>query len=140
MGFELLPDARAQLNRTRMTVEKGLAGHWVVRFSDRIIFGMLAVALLSPINTDQRIPDGYNLTYGSTSEDVRVRLDNDWWGRAEDFATLTAMDRKNFRLKLDFSNVMPSTAPGQSRRANRSPQRRRQRRSGTAPSQPAGQV
>jgi hypothetical protein len=43
-------------------------------------------------------------------EDVRVRLDNDWWGRAGDFAAITAMDRKRISVTLDFRNVMPAPA------------------------------
>jgi hypothetical protein len=119
IGFELMPDARAQLSGTRMTVEKNLAGHWVVRFSDRVIFGMLAAALLSPVNTGQRMPDGYRLTYSSFSTDVQVRMDNDWWGRAADFASLAAMDRKRIRVTLDFKEVMPSPSSPTPRRRNR---------------------
>ena len=40
-----------------------------------------------------------------------VRLDNGWWGRADDFAAITAMDRKRISLTVDFSNVIPSPAP-----------------------------
>jgi hypothetical protein len=108
VGFELMPDARASLGGTRMAMEKNLAGHYTVRFSDRTIFGMLAVALLSPANADQRLPDGIRLTYSSVSGDIQVRLDNDWWGRAADFAAITAMDHKRIRVKLDFRNLMPA--------------------------------
>ncbi len=128
VGFELVPDALGKLDGTRMTVDKNLTGQWVVRFSDRVIFGMLAVALLSPANADQRISDGHHLTYESASGDVRVRLDNDWWGRASDFAAITSMDRKRIRVKLDFSNVMPAppATPATQRKRNRPQQRRRQ--------------
>jgi|ERR1035441_6209248 hypothetical protein len=127
VGFELLPDALGKLPGTRMTFDKNLAGQWVVRFSDRIIFGMLAAALLSPANADQKIPDGYHMTYASVTGDIRVRLDNDWWGRAADFTAITAMDQKRTRVKLDFSNVMPapSAPPSAPRNANRQQQRRR---------------
>jgi len=128
VGFELMPDALGNLDGTRMTVDKNLAGQWVVRFSDRVIFGMLAVALLSPANANQRISDGHHVTYASVSGDVRVRLDNDWWGRAADFAAITSMDRKRTRVKLDFSNVMPAppATPVTQRKRNRPQQRRRQ--------------
>jgi hypothetical protein len=127
VGFELLPDALGKLPGTRMTFDKNLAGHWVIRFSDRIIFGMLATALLSPANTDQKIPDGYHLTYGSVTGDIHVRLDNDWWGRAADFGAITAMDQKRTRVKLDFTNVMPQppVPPSAPRNAHRPQQRRR---------------
>jgi hypothetical protein len=111
VGYELIADTRTKPDRTTMTVKKNLAGKWVVQLSDRAIFGMLAIALLVPENADQRIPDGYHLTYTSTTGDIRARLDNEWWGRAADFAAITAMDRKRIRLTLDFDSVMPAPPP-----------------------------
>ena len=76
-----------------MTVTEG-----TVRLSDRVIFGLLAVAVLSAVNSDQRVPYGYWLSMGDTQ-----LLINDWWGRAPDFpsiATLHAMPR----VKLDFGD------------------------------------
>jgi hypothetical protein len=72
---------------------------------------MAAVALLSPVNADQVLQGSLHLTWGSMSEDIRVRMDNGWWGRADDFAALTAMDRNRVSVTLDFSNVMPATTP-----------------------------
>ena len=85
-------------------------GDWAVRLSDRSIYGMAAVALLSPANVGQVLA-GVHLTYGSVSGDIRVRLNNDWWGRADDFATITAMDRNRISETLDFTNVMPAHTP-----------------------------
>jgi hypothetical protein len=104
VGYELIPDTTTEPARTTMTSRKNSAGDWVVRLSDRSIYGMLAVALLSPANVGQ-ILDGVNLTYSSWSKDICVRLDNDWWGRADDFAAITAMDRKRISVTLDFRNV-----------------------------------
>lgn len=47
----------------RLSLAK-VAGSWRVRLSDRIIFGLLAVAVLSSANTGQEVPDGYHLTFG----------------------------------------------------------------------------
>jgi hypothetical protein len=73
--------------------------------SDRSIYGIAAITLLSPVNVGQ-VLDGVRVTYSSVSGDIRVWLDNDWWGRADDFATITAMDRNRIGQTLDFSNVM----------------------------------
>jgi hypothetical protein len=47
-GLDLLPDAAGPDRQTRMLIEKGK-----VSLSDRVVFGLLAVAVLSPANTDQ---------------------------------------------------------------------------------------
>ncbi|HWP85984.1 MAG TPA: hypothetical protein VNN17_12380 [Terriglobia bacterium] len=54
-GFELLQDAAGPAGVTRMQIEKGK-----VRISDRVIFGLLAVAVLSPVNRDQNVPKDYH--------------------------------------------------------------------------------
>ena len=82
-GFALLPDAAGPPRQTRMLTRSG-----TVSLSDRVIFGLLAVAVLSPFNVDQRVPDGYFLTYGAT---VKMVI-NDWWGRAAEFAAVAATD------------------------------------------------
>ena len=46
-GFELLPDAAGPARFTRMSIERGK-----LRLSDRAIFGLLAIAVLSGANTD----------------------------------------------------------------------------------------
>jgi hypothetical protein len=92
-----------------MRLEQNQAGAMALRLSDRVIYGMLAAALLSPANIGQAL-DGVVLTYSSVAGDIRVQLDNNWWGRADDFATITAMDRKRVSVKLDFSNATPVPA------------------------------
>jgi hypothetical protein len=94
-GFELLPDAAGVPRFTRIEVEEGK-----IRFSDRIIFALLAVAVLSPVNADQKVPDGYSLTYGEM-----VLLINEWWGRAADFLVVIAQDSIP-QVKLDFAEWM----------------------------------
>ncbi len=94
-GFELVPDAAGPPRHTRILVEKGK-----VRLSDRAIFGLLAVAVLSPANKDQTVPDGYHLTFGN----VKLPI-NEWWGRAVDFASLVAQEPLP-NVKLDFGDWM----------------------------------
>lgn len=110
VGYELIPDTTIEPPRTTMTLALNPNGDWVVRLSDRSIYGMAAVALLSPANVGQVLA-GVQVTYGSVSGDIRVRLNNDWWGRADDFATITAMDRNRISETLDFTNVMPAHTP-----------------------------
>lgn len=79
-GFQLIPDAEGPPGRTRFGVQRGS-----VRLSDRIIFGLVAVAVLSPVNRDQKVPDGYHLIFGKNAE---MLLINDWWGREDDFRAI----------------------------------------------------
>jgi hypothetical protein len=78
-GFDLLRDAHVvgPVTSTRMKIEKGK-----VRLSDRVIFGMLGVAVLEPVNVGQTIqqPVDYKLYFGGFELVI-----NDWWGRREDF-------------------------------------------------------
>lgn len=108
-GYELIPDTSTDSARTTMEPRIGPDGKWKVRLSDRFIYGMAGVALLSPANVGQVLDDNVRLTWSSASGDIRIRMDNDWWGRADDFATIAAMDRKRPSLTMDFSNVMPAS-------------------------------
>lgn len=92
-GFELLPDAAGPDRITRMQVEKGR-----VRLSDRVTFGLLGVAILSPVNTDQRVPESYFLTFGGAKFPI-----NEWWGRAVDFLPLAAAEPLP-KVLLDFGD------------------------------------
>jgi hypothetical protein len=82
-GFTLMEDAAGPTRITRMEIKPG-----AVRLSDRIIFGLITVAVLSPVNQDQSVPDGYHLTIG----DSGPMMINDWWGRANDFLRIVAQD------------------------------------------------
>ncbi|QKW13032.1 hypothetical protein [Verrucosispora sp. NA02020] len=95
-GFSLLPDAAGSARITRMAIEEGK-----VRLSDRTIFGLLAVAALSPVNVGQSVPLGYFLSY----EDRMFPI-NDWWGRRDDFRTLIAPEGSLPCVKMDFGDWM----------------------------------
>lgn len=92
-GFELLPDAAGPARLTRIAIERGK-----VRLSDRVIFGLLAIAVFSPANRDERVPDGWYLTFGEVILPI-----NDWWGRAADFPALAARDELP-SVHLDFGD------------------------------------
>jgi hypothetical protein len=111
VGYELIPDTTTEPARTTMKPEAGPNGDWVVHLSDRIIYGMAAVALLAPVNVGQVLQGSLHLTWSSISGDIGVRLDNGWWGRVAEFAAITAMDRKRISVTLDFSNQMPPPTP-----------------------------
>lgn len=98
-GFSLLEDAAGPARQTRMRIE-----HGKIQLSDRVIFGMIAVAVLSPANTDQVDPklDSYFLSFGNVA---RLMI-NDWWGRTRDFPAIVALDPAPL-VKLDFGDWMP---------------------------------
>ncbi|VEA63162.1 Uncharacterised protein [Serratia plymuthica] len=90
-GFELIPDASNQVNTTSIIASAGK-----IRLSDRTIFGLLAIAVLCPLNSGLRVPDGYHLTFAG-----EVLMINDWWGRATDFKQL-AEKQNLISVKLDL--------------------------------------
>jgi len=90
-GFELIPDASNQVNTTSIIASAGK-----IRLSDRTIFGLLAIAVLCPLNSGLRVPDGYHLTFAG-----EVLMINDWWGRATDFKKL-AEKQNLISVKLDL--------------------------------------
>jgi hypothetical protein len=110
-GYELIPDTTTEPARTTMKPEVGPNGDWVVHLSDRILYGMAAVALLAPVNVGQVLQGSIHLTWSSIASDIRVRLDNGWWGRAAEFAAITAMDRNRISVTIDFSNYLPPPTP-----------------------------
>jgi hypothetical protein len=94
-GFELFPDAAGPDRVTRLLVTDGK-----VNLSDRVIFALLAVAVLEPVNVGQRVPDDYFLTYAGTQLAI-----NQWWGRKDDFLVL-ARTAQLPNVKLDFTDWM----------------------------------
>lgn len=94
-GYELIPDAAGPPGVTHVVISKGGG----MQLSDRVIFGLLAVAVLSPVNKDQRVPDGYHLTFGRSA---RLMI-NEWWGRVGDFPAIAALEPMPL-VKLDFSS------------------------------------
>lgn len=95
-GFELIHDAAGPVRQTRIEIVKG-----AVRLSDRVIFGLIAVAVLSPENMGQAVPDTYYLTFGAAEKLVI----NEWWGRSSDFIAIVAGDPTPL-VKLDFGDWM----------------------------------
>jgi hypothetical protein len=71
-----------------------------VQLSDRIIFGLLAVAILSPVNVGQTVPEGYHLTFGNKRLEI-----NQWWGHAAAFEAMVASDPVP-QVKMDFTEWM----------------------------------
>ena len=93
-GFELLPNAGGPARFSEMYIERGK-----LRLSDRIIFGLIAAAILASENVEQKVPDGCYLIYS----DFAKFIINDWWGRREEF--LEIVDRDNPPLvTFDFGN------------------------------------
>jgi hypothetical protein len=93
-GFELISDVAGPKRHTRMRFTNG-----TVQMSDRVIFGLLACAVLSPVNWNQNIPEGYHLTYGA---DATMYI-HEWWGKADKFPEIVALDPPP-SVKLDFTN------------------------------------
>jgi hypothetical protein len=96
-GFDLILDTAGPTRLTHMGAERGK-----VRLSGRIIFALLAVAVLSPANRDQHVPAGYHLTFGDS---VRLEI-NEWWGRASEFPAIAAREPMP-NVTIDFTNWMP---------------------------------
>lgn len=92
-GFSLWPDAAGPEKLTRLSAERGK-----LQLSDRVIFGLLGVAVFSAANLGQSVPDGYRLTFAGTVLPI-----NQWWGRAADFIELAASECLP-SVVLDFSN------------------------------------
>lgn len=93
-GFELIPDAAGPRRITRLEIENGK-----VRFSDRIIFGLISVAVLDTVNVGQKVPNGYHLVFGNSGP----LYINEWWGKKAEFQAL--IDEEPIPLvKLDFGD------------------------------------
>jgi hypothetical protein len=93
-GFELTLDASGPNRLTTIIISRER-----VHLSDRVIFALLAVAVLMPENSDEIAPSGYYLTSGSVG---RLEI-GEWWGRAVDFPQIVALDPP-IKVKLDFNN------------------------------------
>lgn len=96
-GFELIADKGGPAGYTRTQIEKGK-----IRLSDRVISGLLAVAVLSPANIGQEVPEGYCLTYGKKRVILNI---NEWWGRASDFPAIVAQENVPI-VTLEFGEWM----------------------------------
>lgn len=94
-GFEMIEDVAAVDGVTRIIVEKGK-----IQLSDRAVFGLVAVAVLSPASVGQTVPKGYFLSLNGVKMEI-----NDWWGRADDFYQITDMVKMP-NVKMDFGDWM----------------------------------
>lgn len=54
-----------------------------VRLSERVIFGLLAIVVFSPVNANQKTSYGYFLKFNDHEFPI-----NDWWGRASEFLVI----------------------------------------------------
>lgn len=99
-GFELISNVAGPQGFTETIIKKGTIkpSEGSIQLSDRMIFGLLAVAVLSPANEDQKVPDGYHLTFGRKPLTLPI---NEWWGRAKDFPKIAATEPMPL-VKLDF--------------------------------------
>lgn len=100
-GFDLVLGApEAQDLSSVMMIERGNdgPGKCKVRLSDRVIFGLIAVAVMSPENVNQTIPEGYHLRFAGEVFPI-----NDWWGRAAEFASILARNPLP-SIEFDFTN------------------------------------
>jgi hypothetical protein len=86
-NFELIPAVGSDITRIEIT-----AGG--LRLPDRLPFGLIALAVLEPVNRGQSVPDGYFFSLGSEEFPI-----NDWWGRKDDFRPIAARYSKT-RVKL----------------------------------------
>jgi hypothetical protein len=93
-GFELIRDA-ASAGITRFEGTRG-----TLKLSDRLIFGLLWVAVLAPENVDQRVPETYYLTL-----ETQRFLINEWWGRYLEFEPI-AVAKSTLQVKMDFTDWM----------------------------------
>jgi hypothetical protein len=96
-GFDLLRDASGPDGHTTICIERSKA-----QLSDRIIFGLIAVAVLCPVNVGESVPDGYYLTFGG----MHKLIINEWWGRASEFPAIAATAPMP-SVTIDFSEWMP---------------------------------
>jgi hypothetical protein len=71
-----------------------------IQLSDRIIFALTAIAVFSPVNVGQLVPDGYHLTFATTTMPI-----NEWWGRIADARALMATVKLP-KVKMDFADWM----------------------------------
>ncbi len=77
-GFELTPCPLVGV--TRITLADGR-----LHLPDRLVFGLLFVAVLHPVNRGESVPGSYYLTLEKETFPI-----NDWWGRADDFRPIAA--------------------------------------------------
>lgn len=94
-GFELIADAAGPPSLTRFEWNENK-----LMLSDRMIFAMVAICIVSAENADQKTKDGYSLAFGGTT----LMPINEWWGRRS--ALLEVVRSVELpSVHLDFSSV-----------------------------------
>lgn len=96
-GFELRRDAAGPAGHTSFDIRR----EGTVALSDRMIFGLLAVAVMSPANVGQKVPDGYHFTFGINNQRLPI---NEWWGRAADFPAIVSAEPPMPNVTLAFTS------------------------------------
>lgn len=106
-GFSLIPDNGGKVVVTRIAIAQGQ-----LRLSDRIIPGLLAAVVLSPVNKKEAHSQlsGYWLSY-TGSKTTQKLIINKWWGRASDFPSIVANDPVPILGPLDFTMVGSQRPP-----------------------------
>jgi len=94
-GFELIPDFGSDSKNTSALIENGR-----IRLSDRILFGLLAVAIMAPENIGQQTPSGYHLTLAGVTYQI-----NDWWGKRVEFEEV-CKPLNAVQVTMDFGDWM----------------------------------
>ncbi|MDQ1214014.1 hypothetical protein [Pantoea anthophila] len=93
-GFELMPDVlHGDTNSTSLIAAPGR-----VQISDRVIFGLLAIAVLAPVNHNLNTKDGYWLSLNH-----KQFIINEWWGKRDEFLAIAA-PHDTQRVNLDLGN------------------------------------
>lgn len=77
-----------------MTFERGKVG-----LSDRIIFALVATAVVAPVNSTLHTVGPHYLTYGASGPFPI----SEWWGRADDFMVIIGTEKLP-DVTLDFAN------------------------------------
>lgn len=103
-GFALLPAESPGRVVARIDIESG-----ALQLPTVIIYGLLAVAVLHPVNQGQPIPMAYHLTSNLVSLDGRndtlMMPIHQWWGRAADYREI-ARAFPPALTRLDFSDAL----------------------------------
>lgn len=94
-GFDLKLDFGSGSDITSIDIEQGR-----IRLSDRILFGLLAVAVMAPENIGQNTPAGYHLTLAGETYQI-----NDWWGKRAEFEKVCALVN-TVQVTLNFGDWM----------------------------------
>ncbi|WP_282369979.1 hypothetical protein [Pseudomonas sp. PS02290] len=96
-GFELMRNANSPEKIMSMIIEAGK-----VRLSDCVIFALLAICVVSPVNESLRISSGH-ITY----RDYLFPI-NEWWGKREQFLEIL-QQYNDPTVSIDFAHMMPSS-------------------------------